>query len=363
MQRFSEILDMTHSELAIQDIEQDMVFLPSRVSEIQSSQKVETPPKHPKIPENSYDVISAQSSGYLDESRSSFQQSPNKDHPKLRWSRETTARSTLVSTSKLINYVPTMHSKIKLPKSPQKSPSTLRNFEKGLFSILAYQADQTSVRKPLTPRQNLSGPLSPAQLGIFRSPTSLIFRRSDKAHLPVTALLEGQEYKEEDNTRYSFRRSLTVTRLELGRCSLNLSSKRNSLTKLAPHLGDTTPAKQTSPERNMLDTSHASSMKEMSLHSTSRIVGGVVIQSPIKKHNKIEMFEVTRQRIKRPEFLGDACDHEVVNRGAPTVTSSVGNLQSASQTATSETKPPQSFSFNRKSRDSVMQLFKYCGKK
>lgn len=363
MQRFTEILDSPQSELVIQDLEQELVFLSSYVSGNPSSQKVETPTKFSRIPENSYDVISAQSSGYLDESRSSSQQSPEKDHPKLRWSRETTARSIDISSGRLINYVPTMHSKIKLPKSPQKSTSVHRKFENGTFSILATPAGPIAVRKPASPRQNMSGPMSPAQVFIWRSPPSFIFKRSCDIPRPETTTQDAQENKEEDNTRYSFRRSLTVTRLDLGRCSLDLTSKRNSLAKLVPHLGDIAPARQRTSERNLLDTSRASSMKELSLHSTSWTFGGVKSQSPIKKNNKIEMFEVTRKRIKRPEFLGEIFVQELVNREAPLVTASLGCVPDVSQTKTTDLKPLHSFSFNRKSRDSVMQLFRYCKKK
>lgn len=366
MQRFSVTMDSTRNfnfldlESCTSDFQLNSPLLQDNSEKELKKQVSELS----KIPENSYDLISAQSSGYLDESRSSAQQSPNQTLD-LKWKRISSSKSTTVSISKLINYVPLLHTRIMLPKTPKKSEIPADVDFLAMFKTLPQEVEcaaspvtKGSSRMRLTPRLNISGPLSPAMLSTMRSPPSLLFTKSANPQTLQSTL----DHPRPERQNSCFDRWAIPGSGNLLRFSLDLSSKRNSLCKLAQHPGDKELTTVNHPDKINLDYSHASSLHRKSSNSTNRH-HIKISESPVRKNRRVEVLTVKSTRVKRPEFLSHSEHDEVLVLGKEFVTCQPCiPRESGTKDAVlkDDKKPKRQFGFDRSSRDSVLGLFKYC---
>ena len=364
MQRFSVTMDSTRNLLDLESCTSDFQ-LHSPPIQVDSEKEIQKQVSElSKIPENSYDLISAQSSGYLDESRSSAQPSLNQTVD-LKWKRISSSKSTTVSISKLINYVPLLHTRIMLPKTPKKVENQAEADLLAMFKTLPQEVEgiaspvtKASSRMRLTPRLNISGPLSPAMLSTMRSPPSLLFTKSANPQTLQSTL----EIPKVEKQNSCFERWAIPGSGKLFRCSLDLSSKRNSLSKLMPHPGDKEPPIVNHPDKTFLDYSHASSLHRKSSNSTNRH-HIKISESPVRKNRRVEVLTVKSTRVKRPEYLSHSEHDEGLVLGKEFVTCQPCiPRESGTKDAVlkDDKKPKRQFGFDRSSRDSVLGLFKYC---
>lgn len=364
MRRLSVTMDSTRNFLDLESCTSDILLNSPSLKDNSEKELKQQVCGLSKIPENSYDLISAQSSGYLDESRSSAQQSLHQTID-LKWKRISSSKSTTVSISKLINYVPLLHTRIMLPKIQKKTESPAEVDLLGMFKTLPKVVDciaspvtKDSPRIRLSPRLNISDVLSPAMLSTMRSPPSLLFT---KLANPQNLQTTHEHHLHERQNSCSDRWATPVT-AQLIRCSLDLSSKRNSLCKLAQHPGDIAPSILNHPDKTILDYSHASSLHRKSSNSTNRH-HIKISESPVRNNRRVEVLTVKKTRVKRPEFLSHGEHTEVLVLGKEFVTCqpSIPSESGAKDAVLkNDKKPKRQFGFDRSSRDTVLRLFKYC---
>jgi hypothetical protein len=320
--------------------------------------------KQSNIQENSYDLISAQSSGYLDESRASSKLL-SIDGPNLKWSnRGMSSKKTTVSACKLINYIPTLHSKIKFPQPPGKTARSMAPHSVNEFKANNQPLQEIGPNTPLNRVQKWTEANSP-----FSTPLAKPSILSRHNRIPISTQ-NGTTTPEANRSpppppQPPLTQHCSNTPYTAGRCNLSLSYKGQSLHKLVQHPGDQTPEL---PELVFVDegveVSYGSSNREQSVRS-ARMRYANLLDSSFRKLKKVEIITFKRTTIKRPEYLSDGCQRELVSPGKFQQDPESGNHSEGQKRSSLAAKPPmkqkpkRSVVFDGRSRDAMLQLFSH----